>query len=171
MNTKEIWLPIPELELYWASSLGRIRSFKTGVWQILKLRKHESTRNTGYWKVNLKRHRKSTTFLVHRLVGLAFGIIDTTDQLDHINRDGLDNQVSNLRKISQSQNNYNRSVFKKNKHGVTGVFKNGNRWYAGIRINKVQHSLGSFLTFEEACQARKSFEQGLALREGGEYDT
>lgn len=71
--------------------------------------------------------------------------------IDHINRNGLDNRLSNLREVTPSQNARNSSVAKNNKSGVTGVRKHGDRWITHI-------SLGIYDTLEEAAAVRRKAE-------------
>lgn len=49
-------------------------------------------------------------FFIHRLVAAAFLINDEDKpQVDHINRDSLDNNVVNLRWVTEKENKQNRS--------------------------------------------------------------
>ena len=82
-------------------------------------------------------------------------ILESKDGIDHINHDTLDNRVQNLRPCSHSQNMMNRKIFKKNKHGVTGVYLyRGRRWYSVIKANKKLYHLGYFDTKDDAIRAR-----------------
>jgi hypothetical protein len=91
-------------------------------------------------------------YKAHRLAWLyVYGVWPDRD-MDHINRNGLDNRICNLRLATHSQNMQNRH----SKHrGVT--LKEG-RWRARISLNKKQVFLGYYATREDALAARKSAE-------------
>lgn len=78
-------------------------------------------------------------------------------QVDHIDHNGLNNQKSNLRNCTQSQNNMNSRTFKKKASKYRGVScpKIGNRYYiySHITINNKTIHLGSFKTEIEAAIA------------------
>lgn len=61
-----------------------------------------------YYYVTLSTHNKAKKMLVHRLVAMAF--IENKDnkpEIDHIDANGLNNVISNLRWCDRSQNNMN----------------------------------------------------------------
>ena len=64
---------------------------------------------------------------------------------DHINRNKLDNRKSNLRIVSQSENNKNRQM-PKGKYYI----KRNNKWQAYYVKNRKMYSLGYYDTEEEA---------------------
>jgi hypothetical protein len=76
--------------------------------------------------------------------------------IDHINGDRTDNRIANLRDVTIAENNRNRKRSKANKSGRVGVFfkTSRRRWLATIGNKEI----GSFLTFEEACEARAKAE-------------
>jgi len=76
--------------------------------------------------------------------------------IDHINKNGLDNRRCNLRIVTISQNRLHRTQ-KVGKSGFIGVKKNahGNKWTARIKRNGKDLSFGSFDTAEHAAAARK----------------
>lgn len=77
----------------------------------------------------------------HRLAFLYMTGNFPEHEVDHINRNPLDNRWCNLREADRSKNNANRKS--SNKCGYKGVKFYGNGFYAQIRINgKVQY-LGS----------------------------
>lgn len=99
----EIWKPIPGLADYEASSLGRIRSYKRStIPRIVKT----AEQNNGYLKVPLQKDFKNRkTFLVHRLVALAFiGPRPEGFTIDHRDGNKLNNKPDNLEYVSQSEN-------------------------------------------------------------------
>lgn len=81
-------------------------------------------------------------------------------EVDHHNRDSLDDRPVNLRLATRAQNNANRSVFKNNKCGCKGVHfiarKKKPRWRAMISIGGKNKSLGHFDSLEAA---KFSYEQ------------
>jgi hypothetical protein len=100
--------------------------------------------------------RKSNIFL-HRLL---LNIIDETIDVDHINRNPLDNRKENLRLATPQQNCMNKSIQTNNTSGVPGVSwrKDRNKWRAFITFNGKQISLGLYVNKEDAINARKEAE-------------
>lgn len=96
----EIWKDIAGYEKhYQVSNLGRVRNFNTG--KVLTLKKH----NRGYYHVILVKQGKQKSFLVHRLVALAFiPTGDTTQTINHIDENKLNNRVDNLEWCSNEEN-------------------------------------------------------------------
>ena len=84
------------------------------------------------------------------------GVTEPSVGIDHIDWNGLNNQSSNLRLCSTSQNGANKrknegkysSQFK----GVTW-FKLANKWKADIQCNKKVFTLVLFISEEEAARA------------------
>ena len=61
-------------------------------------------------------------YLVHRVIWvLANGTIDKELQVDHIDRDGFNNKLDNLRLVLPSVNNKNKSKNINNSTGFTGI--------------------------------------------------
>jgi hypothetical protein len=79
--------------------------------------------------------------------------LERHDHVDHWDRNGLNNQRSNLRLATHGQNMANRRVQKNNLLGVKGVYKIGDRYKATIKINGKLKHLGTFDTAEIAHAA------------------
>ena len=85
---------------------------------------------------------------------LTHGYIPKT--IDHINGDGLDNRLCNLREVTQQQNCQNiRKAPSHNTTGFMGVsyFKAGKKFSAHINLNGKKKHLGYFNTPESAHEA------------------
>jgi hypothetical protein len=80
--------------------------------------------------------------------------------IDHKDHNKLNNCRSNLRIVTQQQNNMNNAKQKNNKSGVLGVhwYKASEKWRARIKINNKEIHLGSFDNLEDASKARKEAE-------------
>jgi hypothetical protein len=94
---------------------------------------------------------KGKTVLMHRMItGFPHGI-----RVDHKDGDGLNNQRSNIRKASYSQNNQNKSKKSNGLFKYKGVEQGGcpGRFSARIMANGTKRYLGSFNTQEEAARA------------------
>lgn len=76
--------------------------------------------------------------------------------IDHINRNRLDDRWCNLREATRAQNLWNTSLSCRNKSGVKGVSwdPTRNKWTAHISAHGKQKNLGRFSTLEEARAAR-----------------
>lgn len=94
--------------------------------------------------------------LLHRLV---------TDfkyeTVDHINRKKLDNRLENLREVTVSQNQINKSMQKNNTSGVVGVSwdKDRGMWHVMITVNKKHINLGRYTDLEVAKSVRLEAEK------------
>lgn len=99
--------------------------------------------------------------IMHREIMKRHNLLDETKIIDHKNRNGLDNQKSNLRNCTYQQNSRNKRSFGKSKYsGVSIASKWGKRknklliyWRAGIQVGKTRFHLGMFKTEEEAALA------------------
>jgi hypothetical protein len=74
-------------------------------------------------------------------------------EIDHKNRNKLDNRKCNLRPCTKSQNQGNRKPNKNNTSGYRGVTFKCNNWAATIVINGIKTHLGYFGTKEGAAIA------------------
>lgn len=97
-------------------------------------------------------------YLAHRLAWLYMAGRFPENEIDHIDRNSLNNKWSNLREASHSQNMAN--SLRRSKSGLKGVsYKNDcNRkkpYRADLTFNKKIKCLGYFKTAEEASEAYK----------------
>ena len=99
---------------------------------------------------------RKNVYRAHRLAWLyVYGEWPERD-IDHINGDGTDNRIINLRLATTAQNAMNRMLRRDNTSGVKGVSwnKKSGQWLAHIGYGgKILH-LGLFDTIEEAKVAR-----------------
>lgn len=111
----------------------------------------------GYTRIRFK----GKEYFAHRIAMLlAYGFYGEGLEVDHINHIRDDNRLANLRFVTKSDNNRNRSRSSNNTTGVTGVYyqKARRKYMANIRIDDVNIYLGLFATLEEAAKVRKAAE-------------
>ena len=103
-------------------------------------------------------HEKTSVILMHRIImEIKLGKpLLKTEELDHIDHNGLNNMISNLRITTRSQNAMNQRKRNMDTHskykGVTW-HKNHSKWYAQIQINGKLKYLGLFIIEEDAARA------------------
>ena len=89
------------------------------------------------------------------------------ERIDHMDKNGLNNQKSNFRYCSHAENMRNSRMHKDNKNGFKGVEfdKRKNRWRAQIKCNGKRYRGKRFMTKEEAAMDYNR----LALIHHGEF--
>ena len=95
-------------------------------------------------------------YRAHRLAWLYMTGEWPKDQVDHENHIRHDNRWENLREATRQENHKNRSMYKNNTSGVTGVYWDKGKWKAYIRVDEKDKNLGRFTDKFEAICARKS---------------
>lgn len=106
--------------------------------------------SSGYAASSTWDGKKNVHFTMHRLLlNIKKGIF-----IDHIDNNKLNNQRSNLRKCTHSQNCMN-TYFPKGKSKYKGVafLKKRNKWVAQITANGKYKYLGEFIVEEDAARA------------------
>lgn len=99
-------------------------------------------------------------YFAHRLIFLMHhGFLPNV--IDHINRNGLDNRLENLRQATHKDNSANRRIHKSNTTGIAGVGwdKNSAKWRARIQRNNKLVCLGLYEDKNLAIAARKKAEE------------
>ena len=117
------------------------------------------------WNMNPKGYieapYKDSHVLLHRF------LLNAPDNLlvDHVHGDDskYDNRRYNIRLATNQENCRNHGIAKDNKTGVTGVnwSKAAKKWRAYIGVNGKNVHLGTFMSFEDAVNARKEAERNL----------
>lgn len=110
------------------------------------------TLNGKYLKCNTRGSENRDKYL-HVIVAELMGL-DTSNEIDHDDRNTLNNQRYNLRPATKSQNLANSSLRKDNKTGFKGVTFNKihQKYRARIRINTIEKHLGWFDDPEKAAK-------------------
>lgn len=105
---------------------------------------------TWYAVRNAPKGSSPSTVYMHRML-LGYPSLE----VDHINLDGLDNRLSNLRVASHAENNRNKPLRSDNKSGAKGVTwdKERGKWFAKISCAGRQIALGRFDYIEDAKAA------------------
>jgi hypothetical protein len=104
-----------------------------------------------YAKRNVRKRDSSWTIQqMHVVIGARMGI--GTGQVDHRDRDGLNNVRQNLRPANGSQNTSNQDLRSDNVSGVKGVSWEGRRsmWLARIMVEGKRSHIGYFTHLADA---------------------
>lgn len=119
------------------------------IWE--KLKRHTWHEHKGY--VKEKYYGKEVFF--HRIVKEC----PKGYEIDHINRNPLDNRRSNLRIVTHKANCANKGKNINNTTGHKGVYKYRKGYIAQITFDGQKHYLGTHKTIQEAIKVRKEAEE------------
>ena len=107
----------------------------------------------GYYYISLTHNNIRKNYMVHRIIykfnNPEWDMTYTDDnQIDHFDNDNSNNNIENLRVVTNSENQQNTLSTK-------GYYfhKRSNKYQAKIQVNKKLHHLGSYDTAEEAREA------------------
>ena len=118
------------------------------------------TKETGLCKGSDGYHQISidgTMKKVHRVLYEKFhGQIPDKMDIDHINRVKTDNRISNLRLVTKTQNQQNRTKLLNNTSGHKNIFwdKRDSKWKVQLRVNGKNKHYGYFENIEDAVIKR-----------------
>lgn len=110
--------------------------------------------NQGYVRINIDKKE----YKAHRLAWLYIYGSFPVKQLDHVNRNRVDNKIDNLRLADDALNSKNQSIYKNSPTGYHGVTAHGTRWRARINVGGKKIHLGVFDTIKEAAKCRAEAE-------------
>lgn len=108
--------------------------------------------SAGYARVSVN----GRMLYAHRIIyAIVYG--EMPMDVDHINRNRIDNRIENLRDVSKSENQHNSKKRKNNTSGFPGVSwdTRDQKWQAYIMVDRRKIHLGYFEDFDDAVQARK----------------
>lgn len=154
------YLPGPG-SIYWQHRpfhhFGSAQAWKR--WNTMYAHSVAGTNKDGYLRIGIG----NSLYYGHRLAWALHHGEYPEGEIDHINRNRLDNRIMNLREVSHAQNMQNKGERIDNTSGVIGVTwdKASNKWQAGIGVNGKYKNLGRFDCIEHAAIARESAEREL----------
>ena len=165
----EIWKFIPDTNNgYMISINGKVKSLDRMVrGKPYKGKVLKPYISCGYLTVCIRVNDKIKYLKIHRLMAYAFiGNPKGLPCIDHIDRDKLNNGISNLRFCSFSENSRNRDKFKNKSSKYVGVTYDIERskYKAYVKIDKRLVNLGRHETEESAANAYNKYviENGLS---------
>lgn len=111
----------------------------------------------GMVKGYLRFEHKEVTYAVHNVIWMIYNQKGIPDGfiVDHEDGNPLNNNPSNLRLATRTQNCYNSKLYSNNTSGYKGVSfdKDSGKWLAQIRIDGKNKKLGRYATAELANEA------------------
>lgn len=147
----EEWRQIPWYPFYSVSSSGRVRNDRNG--HILKQFWSRNNHPDGRLRVAISYEKA----YVHQLVAKMFiPNPEKKPQIDHIDRNPSNNDVSNLRWATQSENMLNRDQ-PLGKSGHKSIFHRKDKFLVDIKRKYGPSFCKVFPTLQEAIQARDNF--------------
>tara|TARA_R110000787_G_scaffold88827_1_gene188352 strand:+ start:925 stop:1401 length:477 start_codon:yes stop_codon:yes gene_type:complete len=134
---------------YEYGNIYRLYEYKKGhEWKEIKIHIIQ-----GYKRFQFKIKKKYYRFSLHRLIywlhNPEWDILDSSivnNSIDHIDGNRLNNNIENLRVVTNQENQFNRT-------GAKGYYWNKGKWKADIRLNGKNKHLGLFDNEDDARNA------------------
>lgn len=148
--------------ILWKARIGD--DCETRRWNQRHAGKTAGTVDGSYRRILVKVDGVARRVRCHRLMWFAVHGGPVPEALDHINGNGLDNRIANLRSATKRLNAENQRRARADSNlGLLGVRRHGNKFRAVIRTKGVKHHLGLFATANEAHAAYVSAKRALHL--------
>lgn len=128
------------------------------IWSKLRNKNVGYVEPGGYVCISYSRNKH---YRAHRLAWLLTHGRWPEHLIDHINGVRDDNRLVNLREATQQQNLQSRPMHKRNKLGVKGVIKEGDRFRAQLWTNGKFVLNNRYATVEEAIAAYQAVSRAL----------
>lgn len=106
-------------------------------------------RDHGYIRIKLDGKK----YYAHRIAWLYRYGYWPSGVVDHVDGNGENNAIANLRSCGQSQNQANRRLTNNSRLGLKGVTRNHARFMAQITVNRAVRYLGTFDSPQDAHAA------------------
>lgn len=154
---EESWKVIPDYEGYYVSDFGRAKIIKNGIEKILSLR--EDTK--GYYSIRPSKNNIGNNQMIHRVIATLFlENPETKPCVDHIDGNIKNNNITNLRWATRSENLLNQKLHSNNTSGFRGITYRKNRDTYVVHISSLDNPrkyVGSYKTKEDAVIARDAY--------------
>lgn len=158
---EELWEWLPGFEgFYKVSNWGRLKSFKRDKvnGKIKKLNFTVCLKANDNNRINIYYHvwqnNKPYFFLVNRKIYEIFNKtkIKKGYEVDHIDRNPLNNHISNLRELTSSENKRNTNKYKNCSSKYRGVSfnKNTQKWECNVYLPNIKLYQGLYINEEDA---------------------
>ena len=150
-------MEIPNWENYTIDFNGNVYSKKKK--KILKQQIHISGTGSTYYRISFRRNGKSKSFLTHRLMAMTYlpnfyGL----PEIDHKDRNSLNNNLFNLRWVSRSENAINVRMRPNKKVPYRHIVEDKFCWRVRITRNRVslisKRFSKNFYSLEEVVKFR-----------------
>jgi hypothetical protein len=105
-------------------------------------------------------------YFAHRLIWMLVNGVEP-EEIDHLDGNGLNNRIDNLRDVLRTENGKNLKLKSNNASGVCGVSwrKRDDVWVSRIKVDGISIHLGSFRCKDDAILHRKEAEVKYGFHE------
>lgn len=154
-------------EIYWKRRpkrmFGREQDWKT--WNTRFSGKAALTAKCNAGKPYLHGYVLSVKLRKHRVVWAICHGSWPVGEIDHIDGDGMNNRIENLRDVDRINQNKNLAMPRTNTSGVVGVHwsKAKSKWVAQISENNRTKCLGRYSCFAKAVKSRRAAERDMGF--------